>query len=206
MEVILRLDVSACFHLLWGQSDASFPYKLNHMNGCHILLRWPPNPSTFTLRRWSVVDDSWIVLLMLIWYYIFQCYEPGTPDVARSSTFWRAHHAHGTPHLLTAESQNHNQMWDLECHISICGSDRQDINATCGGEDIRQAVQQCRVAFISLHVCPPSPFRSRCYSSCCCERLIFLTWIDDVGCGACFLANQCKGSKQCLFVLTFFPH
>lgn len=44
-------------------------------------------------------------------------------------------------------------------------------------------------------------FRSRCYSSCCWERLIFLTWIDNVGCGAHFLANQRKGSKQCLFVL-----
>lgn len=37
------------------------------------------------------------------------------------------------------------------------------------------------------------------------ERLPRLTWIDNVGCGARFLANQCKGSKQYVFVLTFFP-
>lgn len=49
------LDVF-CIPLLWGQSDASFPYKLSPVNGCHILLWWPLNPSSFT-----VVGDSWIV-------------------------------------------------------------------------------------------------------------------------------------------------
>lgn len=142
---------------------------------------------------------------LCLWYHIFQCYEPGTPDVVPRSIFWRTHHTHGTPHPLSTESWSHNQMRDLEYHISICSIDREDINTTCGGKDICQAVQKCRVAFISLHACPPSIFWSRCYSSCCCERLIFLTWIDNVGCGAHFLANQCKGSKQCLFVLTFFP-
>lgn len=151
------LDVSACFHLLWEQSDASFLYKLSHMNGCHILLWWPPNPSSFTVRRWSGVDDSWIISLMLIWYHIFHCYEPGTPDVALSNTFWRTHHAHATPHLLFTENRSHNQMWDLKCHISVCGIDQRDINTTCGGEGICQAVQKWRVAFISPHACPFDP-------------------------------------------------
>lgn len=142
--------------------------------------------------------------LCSIWYHVFQHLEPGTPDAAPGGPFWRAHRA---PHRLSAGDQNHNQMWDLECHISICAIDGRGINTTCGGEGICQAMQKQHAAFISLHACPPSSFRSRCCFSCWCERerLIFLTWIDNVGCGAHFLANQCKGSKQYVFVLTFFP-
>lgn len=109
----------------------------------------------------------------------------------------------------SAESWSHNQTCDLECHISVCRIGWRGINTTCGGEDTCQAMQKCHVAFISLHACSlPTPlsFWSSCYSSVLLGEVNFLTWIDNVGSAAHFLANQCKGSKQCLFVLTFFAH
>lgn len=120
------------FPQLCGQAHASFPYNLDPTNGWHVLLWWPPNPSSF---RWSVVDDSWVLLFMLIWYHIFQCHEPGTPDVALSSTFW----GHITHVALPIPQLNVRPWMDT----SICSIDWQDIKTLpAEGEGICQTKQK----------------------------------------------------------------
>lgn len=167
-----------------------------------MLLWWPRNPSS-RLRPWSVRDDSWVTLLMLDMVPHLSAFGARNSRCGSGRPFLESTPCSPSPLHWGPEPQPNVRPWMSHFHLCYWWTGHK--HNLWGWRYLPSHAERARCFHFVACLSPLVLSIQMLLFMLMWERLIFLTWIDNVGCGAHFLANQCKGSKQYVFVLTFFP-